>query len=171
MHIILVEYGSEAERKKVEYLVGQWQENTQRPKGYPIVVEDRVFQDFYASVVSKIPKERVASFRLEPVEPEIESKSSMLRFSFGLQKNMEQVSSFITYLINKRKGIFLSSMGDVRSYRLVTKKENVQVNITFISIHPVGMVLEVVGTGDGVDLIEKEFSREIEIFGGEKVGE
>lgn len=170
MHIIQVEYENEAERKKVEYITNQWQEATRRPKGYIIFVEDEKFETIYESIAAKFPGERIESYKLVEVKPEIELRTSRSSFTFKDGQKYDQVSAFVNYLINKRRGILSSSIGGVFSYRIMTRKATVEVDVTFISINPVSLMIEIRGPADGVALIEKEFSQELEIFGGTRNG-
>lgn len=170
MHIIQVEYENEAERKKIEYISNQWQDSTKRPKGYIIFVEDEEFEPVFKAIAAKFSDERIESYKLTDAKLEVESRTTAMSFEFRDNQKYDQVSAFISYLINKRRGTLISSIGGVFSYRIMTRKATVEVDVTFMSTQPVSLMIEIHGPSDGVSLIEKEFSQELEIFGGTKHG-
>ena len=170
MHIIQVEYENEAERKKIEYIASQWADSAKRPRGYIIFVKDDDFTSIYQSIAAKFPKERIESYRLENARPEIETTTNRIAFDFRDNQKYDQVAAFVNYLINKRRGTLISSIGGVFSYKIMTRKATVELDVTFMSTHPVSLMIEIRGPVDGVTLIEKEFSQELEIFGGTKHG-
>lgn len=171
MHIIQVEYENEAERKKIEYIASQWQRSTRRPKGYIIFVDDGEFESVFKAIAAKFSEDRIETYRLEEIQPEVESKTTSMSFQFRENQKYDQVSAFINYLINRRRGSLISSIGGVLSYRIMTRKATVQVDVTFMSTKPVSLMIEIHGPAEGVSLIGKEFSQELEIFGGMKHGE
>ncbi|MCL4336087.1 MAG: hypothetical protein M1393_08475 [Candidatus Thermoplasmatota archaeon] len=170
MHIIQVEYENEAERKKIEYIMNQWPQSTERPKGYVIFVKDEDFEVLYQTIAAKFPESRIGSYKLAEVRPEIESLTCRVSFVFSDMQKYDQVKAFINYLVNKRRGVLVSSLGDILSYRIMTRKATVELDVTFISTQPVKLLIEIRGPTEGVNLVEKEFSQEIEIFGGIKNG-
>lgn len=165
-----MEYENEAERKKVEYIANQWTQSTSRPKGYVIFVSDRDFHEIYQSIAAKFPEERIQSYELVEKKPEVKSVSRRITVAFRENQKQDQIWAFINYLVNRRRGALTSSLGKVFSYRIMTRKASVDLDVTLISIQPVSLVMEIRGPEDGVALIEKEFSQELEIFGG-KVNE
>ena len=162
--MVLINYASESERKKVEYIVSKWKDGTNKPEGYMFMVSDENYDPLIRELTHKIEPDKVRVFSLSElsIEPEIKSIS----FSLKINKNEKEVSSFLSYLVSKRKGIVTDSYGNTNSYSFITRKGNVKASITLTSGIPAGVTIQLEGAPEAAEMLRDEFRENLEIFGG-----
>lgn len=162
--MILINYASESERKKVEYIVSKWKDGTDKPEGYMFMVSDEKYDDLIKELSYKIEPEKIRVFSLseQDIEPELQSRSLNLQ----INKEEKEILSFLAYLVSRRKGMLVDSYGKTSNYSFSTRKGNVKVAITLSSHGPVNLTIVLEGAPEATEMLLNEFKENLSIFGG-----
>ena len=142
-YLYAVEYESDAERKRVEYLFNNWADGTvDRPEGLVRVAEGIAHDELYEQLLTKVPAERVSAYELEPADTDVEPET--VRVSQTVAAPVEAVESFVQYMFSKKKAGLQSAKHN--EYEVYTKKGRATVSYTLTdSGSDVSVEISVVG--------------------------
>jgi len=121
--LFVVEYGSDAERKRAEYLFDNAEGDVNTLDGLSRVVSELDQQELYEQLVSKVPEEQVSAFRLAPLEVETEPEIKIVEQR--ITATSEVVESFIEYIFSKKKAVLQAPTRN--KYEVYTKKGRAEV--------------------------------------------
>jgi hypothetical protein len=164
--MFIVKYDSDPDRKKIEYIASKYETGIFRPDGYMLLVNDDIYDEVKEQITMKFPVENVKSFEVH--EEKISPVSVSSNFALRFDKGISEVKSFISYLLSKRRAIMISSDSMGSSYKISTRKGNLKLDVMVHADFALGCTVSVIlnGSGEAVDMITKEFSEELKIFGG-----
>ncbi|MFB6151304.1 MAG: hypothetical protein ABEJ40_05805 [Haloarculaceae archaeon] len=118
-YLFVVDYEDDAERKRVEYLFNNWDDgDVEKPSGLVRVADGVDHDELYEDLVGKVPADQVASYRLEPVEPDVTTERYTVEQSVDAQA--DAVESFVEYMLSKKKAVLQSAARN--EYEVYTKK-------------------------------------------------
>lgn len=164
MYLFEVRYQSEAERKRLEYLLSKWEERVARPSGYMFIVEESIFDELAEELGARFPPESVRVHKLAEVE--LETPVHSRRVSLALSKPIVEVKPFVSYLISKRRGVLSRTVGNIDMYDIYTRKGRVELSVNISGDSSCSVDLRLKGSKDAVELLAEEFGEELRIFGG-----
>lgn len=123
-YLFQVEYGGDAERKRVEYLFNNWDDGeVEKPDGLVRIASDADHDELYETLVTKVPEDQVTSSRLEPVEADISKEVTTVEQDVDAAEGA--VESFVEYMLSKKKAVLQSPAND--QYEVYTKKGRAEV--------------------------------------------
>jgi len=123
-HLFVVEYDSDAERKRVEYLFNNWDDGElSAPNGLVRIGDDVDHDALYEQLVAKVPPEQVASYRLQPVETDVEPETVTVEQAVAAGR--DAVETFVEYMVSKKKAVLQSPAHN--EYEVYTKKGRAEV--------------------------------------------
>jgi hypothetical protein len=175
-YLFIVDYDSDAERKRIDYTIERWSEKAKlkKPKGTVLLFEssnvDEFIEDLYARLDTDAEKVKV--YRMEAYEPEVEKQSRKLVYES--MEPLEALQSFLNYLMSKLGANFEYSTENTSHYTAYTKKGQAQLEI-FWKDHisegkekgkSLSFIVLVEGYGNVVDFIADKLDEEIKIFLG-----
>jgi hypothetical protein len=118
-YLFVVSYDDDAERKRVEYLFNNWDEgDVEKPDGLVRIASDVDHDDLYEKVVSKVPSDQVESFKLEPIEADVDRERQTIEQEINAP--VDAVESFVEYIFSKKKAVLQSATHN--EYEVYTKK-------------------------------------------------
>lgn len=124
-HLFVVSYADDAERKRVEYLFNNWDDGTvNKPDGLVRIASDVDHDELYERVVSKVPAEQVESYKLEPVDADVDQEREIIKQDVNAPG--DAVESFIEYIFSKKKAVLQSAARN--EYEMYTKKGRANVS-------------------------------------------
>ena len=166
MYLVEVRYTSEAERKRLEYLLSRFGKSVSRPTGYTFYVNEDVYEGLTSELGAKFPYDNISVYKIERKELEVPIESQRLNFSFD--KKTSEVMPFISYLISKRRGVLTMSKGEIEDYEIYFRKGRVELTISHKDDPLSKIMLIVKGSKEATDMITKELEEALTIFGGVK---
>jgi hypothetical protein len=123
-YLFVVSYGDDAERKRAEYLFNNWEGgDIDAPDGFVRIASGVDHDELYERLVGKVPAEQVDSFRLEPVEADVDTQRHTVEESVKTPANT--VESFVEYILSKKKAVLQSASRN--EYEVYTKKGRAEV--------------------------------------------
>ena len=126
-HLFVVDYEEDTERKRVEYLLNNWEEGEiTRPEGIFRLTSGVDHDDLYEQLLTKVPEERITSYELNQSEPTVDKQ--IKRIERTINAPVDTVESFLDYVFSKRKGVVQSA--EHNEYEIVTKKGRADVRYT-----------------------------------------
>jgi len=166
MYQIVVEYQSDTERKRIEYIFSKYGGKIHRPKGYIVDVENDVYEEVLQELLTKHSPGKVTAYKLEAQDFDFPLIQRTIVYTFN--KTCSDVNSFLSYLISRRKGVLLdSSVYDI--YEIYTRKGRVELKTRVESNEKSTLNLTLKGTLESVEFIRSEFDAEFQTYGGEKI--
>ena len=161
MKLIMVKYGDEAERKKIEYLISKY--SARRVKDVVIEVRDADFEEFVKELYGKIPEDRLRV--ISGREEKVHVAKAREEIRMGFSTDADSVMQFLNYLIVRRKGTYRGPLGGFERYRLHTKKGLVELSIKTAK-ESGGLRLDLIieGKADAATIVKDEMEKELENY-------
>lgn len=161
MHLIIVSYENDAERKKIEYVIAKYR--AKRVKDVVIEVEDSDFEPFVKELFGRIPEEKIKTYLVSEKKMSLERAKEEIKESFNADR--DTISQFINYLIVRRRGNYRGKLGGFERYRIHTKKGLANISLKYSEkggSTDVWLIIE--GSSEGVKKIREEMKKEFENY-------
>ena len=130
-HLIILDYQTDAERKRIDYTIEKWSGkpglSVSKPKGVVVLYEGDNLREFLEDVYSRIEAGATPPriFSLAESKPSVTKKVRHLEF--GTSRSKEIVENFLNYLLAKQSASFEFSDGERKVYSARTRKGQVQI--------------------------------------------
>lgn len=121
--LFVVDYDSDAERKRVEYLFDNADGEIETLSGFSRIAENVNPDEMYEDIVSKVPEDQVQAYRLEPVD--ISAEREQTKVTRQVNAAAETVEPFLEYMLSKKKAVLQSSARN--EYEVYTKKGRAEI--------------------------------------------
>lgn len=167
-HLIILDYRSDAERKRIDYTIEKWSAKANlsisKPKGVVVLFEGDDFHEFLEDIYSRIESgvNPPQIYSLEESTPVVEKRER--RLTFTTDQSADTVQNFINYLLAKQNAAFEYSDGTRKIYTARTRKGHVQVTIHIEREKEVRCQMSIEGYGDVVDFIAGRIEDEMNVF-------
>lgn len=169
-HLLILDYRSDAERKRIDYMIEKWSAKSDlsisKPKGVVILFEGENLEEFLEDIYSRI--EAGANppqiYSLEESKPAVEKKEK--RLTFTINQSVDTVRNFINYLLAKQNAAFEYSDGTRKTYAARTRKGHVQITVNIEGDKEVRCQISIEGYGDVVDFVAGRIEDEMNVFLG-----
>ena len=165
MYLLVIKYASEAERKRIEYLLEKWKKNIkmERIRDIVVVVKKGEPTEMLEELYGRVSKNNVEIFSIEKVSPDIEKNRREIELY--LEESYEHVEKLLSFIMAKQKATLKRSFGGFRVYERYTKKGMVEISIKLEKIkNGVKIAIAIEGYGDAVDLVYERLNEEISYF-------
>ena len=161
MHLVIVKYENDAERKKIEYLIGKY--GVKRVKDVVIEVDDSVFSPFIREFMGRIPEERIKIYTVS--EKKIKAERIEEDMEEILEADKDSVKQFIDYLMVRRRGNYRSRLGEFERYRIHTKKGFVDISLRYSENDGnTEVLMKIEGMPEMVKRMKEEMRKELENY-------
>lgn len=167
---MILGYRSDAERKRIDYIIEKWGSKKDisviKPKGVVVLFEGENLGEFVEDVFSRMEPgaEPPKVFSLEESAPTVEK--NVRRLVFSTAQSADNVENFLRYLLAKQNAAFEYADGTRKIYTARTRKGQVQVTMDITTGKNVRCQVSVEGYGDGVDFIANRIQDEMNVFLG-----
>jgi hypothetical protein len=169
-HLLILDYGTDAERKRIDYTIEKWgakaNVSVTKPKGVVVLFEgaelDEFMEDVYSRMESGASPPKIYS--LEENSPAIAKK--VKRLDFSTARTADTVENFVNYLLAKQSAAFEYADGQRKVYAARTRKGHVQIVVTIETHKNVRCLISVEGYGDAVDFVAGRIEEEMNVFLG-----
>lgn len=146
-YLIVIDYEDDAERKRAEYLLDNWDDGSvDSLQGLSRIATELNIQELYEDLVTKVPQDRITVQELNEVQTEAAQQKS--EFDIQFDTNKEKIEWAIEAIMNKRKTIEKNQEENI--YGVYSKKGRGTVKFT-ISDAPddqIQLTGEITGFGD-----------------------
>ena len=160
-YLVVVEYEDDAERKRAEYLLDNWDDGDTEPiSGLSRLVSDVDIDELYQELVSKVPERQISTYELTPVNAQATQQT--VRFEYTFDTDTERVEWAMEALMNKRKSVTEDEGENV--YGIYTKKgrATIEYDITDLSTDEVQLTGKITGYGDAPEFLREFIKDELE---------
>ena len=173
MFLLILDYESDAERKRIDYALERWQDKLKinKPKGTIVIIDGKQEQidDFVEDLCARLEKseEKVKVHRLSSYSPEIEKNVKTVTYQTTEQRGF--LEKFIDYLMAKLSASyeFNSKIGKV--YKVYTKKGQAKLEVALKNTDDgTDIVIAVDGYGEVVEFLKNKIDNEMNVFLGGK---
>ncbi len=164
VYLLLVRYRSEAERKRLEYLIEKWEGNVRikRPGGAVLIIDGGVdnILKFLEELYSKIPRDEVSIYKL--AEPDLHISPLSLEADVRTLMDVNEVWGAIGLITAKLRAILISETSNSRIYQVSTKGGSCRVRF-IVSPLGSGSLVTFIVEGFGA-VVSNVFSRLVKEF-------
>ena len=173
MFLLILDYESDAERKRIDYAIERWQKKLKisKPKGTIIVIDGKQerIDEFVEDLCSRLEKseKKVTVHKITDYEPEIEK--NVEKIFYQTKEKREFLEKFIDYLMAKISASFEYNTKIGKVYKLYTKKGQANLEIILRNgSEGTNLTIAIDGYGNVVDFIKNKIDNEINTFLGGK---
>lgn len=168
-YLLIADYGSDAERKRIDYTIERWGDRAEisKPKGTAIIFKGPDIDEFLEDLYSRLEgdEKKIGAYRLEEYHPEVEEKTRTLQYeSTG---DVDVLDRFLSYLMSKVNAGYDYASGNVKKYSTTTKKGQASIEITLKGNGTTMVLIAVRGYGEAVDFVAGKIDEEMKVFLGE----
>jgi len=169
-YLIVVDYQSDAERKRIDYAMERWKDkaNIHKPKGTVIHFDNGDIDEFLDDLYSRLSvgKGSVHVFAGDAYSPEITEQTMHLQYSSSMET--EAIDKFLNYIMNKLGASFEGKKQGIKSYTAYTKKGQVGIDVFLGSASDGNKILITLrGYGDVVTFVNGRIDKELKVFLGD----
>lgn len=122
-YLFVVNYDSDAERKRVEYLFDNANGEISTLSGLARIAEGIDLEEMYEEIISKVPEDQVEAYRLEPID--VASEPERKTVEKAVNAPADTVEPFVEYMLSKKKAVLQS--GARNEYEVYTKKGRAEI--------------------------------------------
>ncbi len=167
--MLIVRYGGEAERKRLEYVLERFKDRvkTVKPGGSVVLIDgDREDVKFLLEeLFSRLPRENVALYKLSEPDVEVEERRRVLEVE--ARSPVEEVWGAISLIMARLKGSLVSEVRGSREYVVRPRGGYARVRIHVSPVSGGGSLVRVVveGYGSGFDRVVSGLVDELGLLG------
>jgi len=170
MHLIIVKYSSDPERKRIEYILDKWKEKLRitKPEGIISTIDGEELEEFIEELYSKTSRNNIVLYRVEKVAVDVEKNERDI--SLKLHENKETVEKLIGFVMAKQKAILKRETKKPFEsvYEVTTKKGKAEISVALRDEdESVSLRLRITGYGEVVELVNSRLSEELRYLKGE----
>jgi len=166
--LLILNYRSDAERKRIDYAIERWggKAEIRKPRGAIILFKGSNIDEFTEDLYSRldIEEDRVEIYKIERYSPEIEKQ--VRKLSYESEEDLGVIEKFITYIMNKINASYEYSTDMAKCYTAYTKKGQATIEILLKRNELTRAVISVSGYGDAVDFVAGRIDDEMKVFLG-----
>lgn len=173
MFLLILDYETDAERKRIDYAIERWQNKLKisKPKGTIIVIDGKQerIDEFVEDLCSRLEKseEKVKIHRINKYDPEIEKNVKTIAYQTTEQRDF--LEKFIDYLMAKLSASYEYSSKIGKVYKVYTKKGQAKLEIVLRdSEKGTDVKIAIDGYGEVVAFISDKIDNEMKTFLGGK---
>lgn len=168
-YIVFVTYDTDAERKRIDYLLDRWssQAFVKKLRGTVLYIETDNAQEFLEELFSRLEGnagEKVEVYSAEKIQSKIEAKRKTLEHTINEERKI--VERFIDYLFSKTNAGYSHSENGTKVYNVYTRKGRATIKATIEGDDRTRVHLEIEGYGDAVDFLAERIDEELKLFAG-----
>ncbi len=171
-YVVFVNYGSDAERKRIEYLLSKWSSRVavKRPRGLTAVlsIDEKGMKEFLRELLSRLegdPKEKVKVLRGVEVTPSVKTIERELNYT--VKDSLNVVEKFVEYLMLKLNATPYGRDALGTIYEVYTRKGKVTVRVVVSETRDgCSVKFKVSGYGEAVDFLAGKIDDEFRLFAG-----
>lgn len=163
MYMIEFTYSNENERKRIEYLFTRLSSGGRKVRAYTYLLDDEAFEAIKKELQGKFPEENISVYKVEPLE--FQRKDVKMDSMVETGRTEGEVTSFMNYLISKKRGVFEGNdpLGS-STYKVYTRKGLIWVKFSTSGKERCRLRISFDGPEDAVQSVRDEFMKEIEVF-------
>lgn len=168
-YLIVVDYQSDAERKRIDYAIERWKDkaNIHKPKGTVIHFDNGNIDEFLDDLYSRlsIGEGSVYVFAGDAYSPEITEQTMHLKYSSSMES--AAIDKFLNYIMNKLGASFEGTKQGIKSYTAYTKKGQAGIDVALTAGDNTAVLVIVRGYGEVVSFIAGRIDKELKVFLGD----
>ena len=165
-YLIIVDYKSDAERKRIDYAFGRWKDRAEieKPRGAVIRYGGENINDFLDDLYPRTShgRESVHVFAGETYSPDIPEQVRTLKYTTKTEES--SVRDFMKYILTRIGAVLHTADAEVWSYTANTKKGRVNIDISIKTEDVTLIMITARGYGEVVAFILDKLKKEMDIY-------
>lgn len=166
MHLINIDYSSDAERKRIEYIFNKYEAETgdiDKLSGVSRIIRDDDVDRILSELYLRTHPENIRVYKLAEMTTKTALDSNTIETR--LAGNKESVESFIGYLLAQRKAVFSRKIGDLKLYTSATRKGYAEIKVGISQKEEEVMVhIEIRAEEPNRTYLRDYFTEQLEVF-------
>ena len=162
-YLIVIDYERDRERKRIDYLIEKWSQRAdiEKIRKMAILIETEDIDELVRGIISRLegdPEEKLRIYEVKEVRRSMPLKRITLKYRI---LNKDGIECFLNYLMAKLGASYECSIGDVKRYRLYTKRGRCSISV---GLYRDLITFEIEGYGEGVDIIKNKIDSDMKLF-------
>jgi hypothetical protein len=163
MHLIIAKYDSDAERKRIEYVLDKWKETLRvtKPEGIITIVEGKEVEGLLADLYSRTMKSNVTIYKVEKQTVDVESAEGEIRLKFNEKK--ETIEKLVSFIMARQKAVLKRETKEPfeRVYEVITKKGRTEISVLLVGEEQaLNLRIRITGYGEVVEFVKSRLAEE-----------
>ncbi len=168
-YVVFVSYESDAERKRVDYLLDKWsgRAKIKKPRGMVFIIDTEEANEFLEELLSKLSgnaPEKVEIYKIEEAVKKVKANVQMLQYA--IPEDTRVIGKFVEYLLSKLNATYSYSDGSAKVYEVYTRKGRAVIKTIIQGDGTSSVVFRIEGYGDAVDFLAERIDEEMKLFAG-----
>jgi len=167
-YLIVVDYQSDAERKRIDYAIERWKDRVmiEKPRGTVIHFSGAEVDEFLDDLYSRLSvgKDSVHVFAGDAYSPNVSEQVEELKYSTSM--DTLSVEKFLNYIMTKIGASYEGTKNGIKGYTAYTKKGQVGIDIMLKAEGKSDIVIVARGYGEVVSFITGRIDKELKVFLG-----
>ncbi|WP_461865212.1 hypothetical protein [Thermococcus sp.] len=169
-YIVFVSYETDAERKRVDYLLDKWsgRAKIKKPRGMVFIIDTEEANEFLEELLSKLSgnaAEKVEIYKIEEAVKKVEANVKTLHYT--ILEDTRVVGKFVEYLLSKLNATYSYSDALAKVYEVYTRKGRAIIKIIIRGNETSSVVFRIEGYGDAVGFLAERIDEEMKLFAGD----
>lgn len=167
MHLLIVDYSTDAERKRIEYIFNKFESEDckiDKITGISRIVRHGDIEKLLSELYLRTPSDSIKVYKLKEFSTKSALNSNKIEMGFSGKK--EAVESFINYLLAQRKAVFSRKIGDnFKLYTSTTRKGYAELTVgVFEKEGKILVQIEIRAEEPNMSYIINFFTEQMELF-------
>jgi hypothetical protein len=163
MHLIIAKYDSDAERKRIEYVLDKWKETLRitKPEGIISIVEGEELESLLEDLYSRTTKRNVTLYKVEKQTVDLESTEGEIKIKFNDKK--ETIEKLVSFIMARQKAVLKRETKEPfeRVYEVITKKGRAEISLLLVGEgQAFNLLLRITGYGEVVQFVKSRLEEE-----------
>lgn len=162
-YLLVVDYEADAERKRAEYLLDNWEGgNIEKIQGMTRLASGVDIEELYDDLAAKIPEQRISTYEVNEISTKATRTELSISHSFE-ETNPERVEWAMETILNKRKAVKQGSRDGTEIWGVYSKKGRAEISYHIISKNrQVELQISIEGFGDAAEFLKKFIQEELQ---------
>jgi hypothetical protein len=167
-HLVIIDYGDDAERKRVDYVIEKWKDRGfEKAKGIVVKADEDDIRGFIDELYSKISAGEIEVYRSEKEEVSPEKMIEMLKISFD--EDIKSVERFFSFIFSKKNAVLKSQRSlntnfSEMEYGVYTRKGGVDVRIALKKNKKTAADIRIEGIENAPESMKEELMEDLSYF-------
>lgn len=169
MYLITAKYGSDSERKRIEYALEKWRAKMDitKPEGIVAIVVSDDIEELVEELYSRTESKNVVLYHIEKARLDVTEGEKKLRAK--INEKRETVEKLLDFIMARQKAILKIELTEPREkvYEVYTKKGKAEITTRLQgNDNSVDLLIRITGYGDALELLHRKLADELKILEG-----
>ncbi|MGB5925586.1 MAG: hypothetical protein WBH01_05770 [Dehalococcoidia bacterium] len=168
MYLIRAKYGSDPERKRIEYIFEKWRSkmNITKPEGITVIADTEDVEEMILELFTRAErKDNITFYRMDEVQLDVERSEKRIRLR--LEEKREIVERLLDFIMARQRAILKMELVKPfqKIYEVHSKKGKAEITVGLHETETgVDLSINISGYGEAVGLLYRKLNDEFKLM-------